>query len=147
MYSDELGRLPVHSHADFTGHEALSSESDLWYAELTRTGPSGSGSPQSTLPSGNGVGDISDGIYSMEQLFYDQLPSNFMSSLGHGTHDGQPPYHQAPRGMQPTTDAHTYQHHSHPSYGNHNPHVIQDPQAALDINTIAMWSNAPTGFE
>lgn len=128
MHSDELARLPLHGQVEFSSNNPpMDATDDFWYSTLGNTGAAIS--EQSRLP--NTVDPISTTAFPMDHTFYEQMSNGFPTVLNesqgiaHSQYDG---------GAQ---QVHTF-----------TSNQQQPPdQAWMDNNTIAMWSNAPTGFE
>jgi len=68
--------------------------------------------------------------FPMDHLFYEQMGNNLSSSLDQPLGIAQGQHHEGGQ-------------HFHP----HSSHQQPQSQASMDSDTIAMWSNAPTGFE
>jgi len=130
MHSDELARLPLHGQVEFSSNNAMSIDvtDPFWYSTLGNVSAT---IPGQSHPTG-AVDSVHPGAsmaFPMDHLFYEQMGNNISSSLN------EPP------GISQGQFSEGTQHfHSHPQ---------QQPQgqASIDSDTIAMWSNAPTGFE
>lgn len=151
VYSNDLGRLPLHGEVDFlmTGATGPSSSSgsvhpsNMWYTSLSTGAPQQPGS----VP-GHGQGFTQGDAYSFDDLFMDQIPGPFG---GFSAPPPPPPAHQrdaaavtndcelqafmdaavSTAGVPPTTTA-----------------TMMETNEMVDVDpdTIAMWSCAPTGF-
>jgi hypothetical protein len=72
--------------------------------------------------------------YSVDDMFYEQM-SQYPAQYQSGTSTSSP-YGDNSQGMQSLLG------------GTHQQNVLPHPGAScMDTDTIAMWSNAPTGFE
>jgi hypothetical protein len=100
---------------------------DFWYSTLGNTGAAIS--EQSRLP--NTVDPISTTAFPMDHTFYEQMSNGFPTVLNESQGIAHPQY-----------DGGAQQVHTFTSNQQQPP-----DQAWMDNNTIAMWSNAPTGFE
>ncbi|KIJ60357.1 hypothetical protein HYDPIDRAFT_117261 [Hydnomerulius pinastri MD-312] len=152
VYSNDLGRLPLHGQVNFptsTTSPQMDS-SGMWYP------PMSTGNPQASQPA-NGPSAPSHSHsqnytqpsvpsqYSMDDLFYDQMTSQFGGPFGTAPQQGSggPQFPGGGSGghasdLQALMDAASVQ---QPMMAQQGAHGVMDP------DTIAMWSNAPTGFE
>ena len=131
MYSDDLGRLPLHNENPITEVD------DFWFSTL---GNSATALPEhiASTPIAH-QGGMPPEPFSMDHtMFFDQMNSGLPSSFtqdpaaGHGHYSGgAQSLHTmgVETGMQP------------------QPPQDSNMQVLMDNDTIAMWSNAPTGFE
>lgn len=139
LYSNDLGRLPLHGQLNFPNTSASlgSSTSDMWYSH-------GGGNPVQphatqtsmqnvTLPQDYSQAAV-PAAYSVDDMFYEQM-TQYPAQYQSGTSTSSP-YGDDPQGLQSLMG------------GMHQHNVLQHPGAScFDTDTIAMWSNAPTGFE
>ncbi|KAK0480213.1 fungal-specific transcription factor domain-containing protein [Armillaria novae-zelandiae] len=123
MYSDELGRIPLHGQVSFS-NQVQAPDSHGWYAGSSSHGQ---------VPS-DGSGVQSDFSF-MSQPFYEQVPPPGYTST-HYEYGRNSDMHE----MMPIADN---------TQIRQPPPQIMDsrPQELLDNDTITMWSNAPSGFE
>jgi hypothetical protein len=158
MHSDELGRLPLHGEKDLFSYAQSPGDVNDWFSELLPSGampstfggePQGLSVPYSSSGStpSSDAGSLTGGTYSMDQVYFDQMATGFPTSVGQGAGHGQPPYDNQflDSGMQPRGLPHPQTHPSHFS-PYRAPNVPGVPNAH-DIDMIAMWSNASSGFE
>ncbi|KAG1759731.1 fungal-specific transcription factor domain-containing protein [Suillus occidentalis] len=136
LYSNDLGRLPLHGQVNFssTSQSLGSSNSNMWY-------PHGSGDPVQPHTTQNSMQNVSlsqdysqaavPAAYSVDDMFYEQM-SQYPAQYQSGTSTASP-YGDNSQGMQSLLG------------GTHQQNVL--PHPGMDTDTIAMWSNAPTGFE
>ncbi|KAF8834771.1 hypothetical protein BDN67DRAFT_914233 [Paxillus ammoniavirescens] len=162
LYSNELGRLPLHGQVDFStsgftvpATASTSPQVDstgMWYSSLPTVAHHSLDGPPPT----SGHAHMHDyahpsvsAMYSMDDLYYGQMTSSFGGGFTsqHRSPDtaqfsgpgpdasvsGQPPLMAAQTQTQMGRQGHGY------GYG--HGHGAPDP------DTIAMWSTAPTGFE
>jgi len=136
MYSDELGRLPLHGQFKFSaqGQAPLESNADYWYSApaSNQMAPPHSNPPPHTP---NRTSNMNASAFPMDALFYDQVAPNFTSSFSQ-TPSTAPHYRlggDVDGAMSSGVDP--------------RQHAVPSRQAMVDSDTIAMWSNAPTGFE
>ncbi|EGN92361.1 hypothetical protein SERLA73DRAFT_99356 [Serpula lacrymans var. lacrymans S7.3] len=151
VYSDDLGRLPLHGQVNFanpSGANPLDASAGMWFPMGTPSAPT---QPRSSGVLANaGVGpyrDVSAPAYTMDELFYDQMANQYASPFSSaqagatGQFGGPGPSMQALMGG---TSAATQQHVGMLGHaGVHAANSVMDD----DDDTMAMWSNAPTGFE
>lgn len=139
LYSNDLGRLPLHGQVNFssTSQSLGSSNSNMWY-------PHGSGDPVQPHATQNSMQNVSlpqdysqaavPATYSVDDMFYEQM-SQYPAQYQSGTSTSSP-YGDNSQGIQSLLG------------GTHQQNVLPHPGAScMDTDTIAMWSNAPTGFE
>ncbi len=142
IHSEELGRLPLHGEADpnsliRTDNDMQASSSNansngFWYPSFAPQASSMAG------PSSN-LGPIPSGELSLtDQTIYEQLMMTTMRM----------PYSQ--QYQQPLSDPTLVT--GRPLSGGLDPQMLQTSsslpqQMSLDPDTIAMWTNAPSGFE
>ena len=148
VYSNDLGRLPLHGQVNFQGTATTSlastssgsmHSSDMWFSSLS----SGTQQPTNPGPAPMTGHNFPHGdAYTIDSLFFDQM-SNLYGSLSapqtHAAagHDGgsQPPANNLQAYMDPSVASGVQ-----PSMMHANGMFDVDP------DTIAMWSSAPTGF-
>lgn len=128
LYSNDLGRLPLYGQVNSNTSPSLgSSNSNMWYSH----GGGNSVQPHATQTSMQNTSLPQDYLqatvpasYSVDDMFYEQM-NQYPSQYQSGT--------SAYEGMQSLMD------------GTHQQNVL--PHPGMNTDTIAMWSNAPTGFE
>jgi hypothetical protein len=115
MYSDELGRLPVHGHQLGYGGAAVAAAAavgdlDGWYSQEGQQGQQGQQGQAGGLPQGSptrltqgpvAMGAAGVGVYPMEQLFFEHVASSFANPFAEGGYT--PPaqvYDQTVRGEE-----------------------------------------------
>lgn len=140
LYSDDLGRLPLHGQVNFpnTSPQLGSSTSNMWYSH----GSGNSVQPHATQTSIQNVPPPQDysqtsvpAVYNMDDMFYEQMSQYSAQYQSQGT-SASSPYDDDTQGLQSLMS------------GTHQQNVLPHPNAnVMDTDTIAMWSNAPTGFE
>lgn len=120
MHSDELGRLPLHGQVAFSNNT-----DEFWHSTLGNTTAA---LPGQSLPTNltNAINPTSSTAFPMEHLFYQQMGNDMSTSLN-----------EAPATTQYTGGG--------PLLNSITPNA-QD-QNWMGVDTIAMWSNAPTSFE
>ena len=131
MYSDDLGRLPLHNEYP------IAEGDNFWFSTL---GNNVAALPEQIAPTFIAHhGEMTPQPFSIDHtMFFDQINGGLPSSFTQNSDVG----------------------HSHYSAGAQNLHTAgvetgmqlqlsRDPnmQVLMDNDTIAMWSNAPTGFE
>ncbi|KIJ14786.1 hypothetical protein PAXINDRAFT_78504 [Paxillus involutus ATCC 200175] len=152
LYSNELGRLPLHGQVDFstssfttpttpsTPPQVLVDPTIMWYSSLS-TGAHDS-------PDGSGPSHMHNFahpnvsfVYSTDELYYGQMASSFGggSTLQHGSPGTGRFFGPGPGGAGGGSG--TGRHGA-----THDIQALMDA-SAVDPDTIAMWSTAPTGFE
>ncbi|KIJ21009.1 hypothetical protein PAXINDRAFT_165809 [Paxillus involutus ATCC 200175] len=184
LYSNELGRLPLHGQVDFstssftapttasTPPQVLVDPTSMWYSSLsTGAHDSPDGPPPASGPSHmhNCAHPGVSLMYSMDELYYGQMTSSFGGgfTLQHGSPGTSQLFgpgpggagggsgtgrHWAMHGVQALMDASVS---GQPPLmaaqtqmgGQGNGHEYEHGYGAVDPDTIAMWSTAPTGFE
>ena len=134
VYSNELGRLPVHGQVNFqvapppTTTSAPMHSPDMWYSSLS------GGTPQPANPGASMTGPYAHGdAYTIDNLFLDHMSSPYASLSAR--HDGPSAAHD----LQAFMDAAAVS--SVPPSMMHTNGMLE-----VDPDTIAMWSSAPTGF-
>ncbi|KAF8557065.1 hypothetical protein OG21DRAFT_1435731 [Imleria badia] len=146
VYSNDLGRLPVHGQVHFQEAAPPAStsgpthSSDMWYSSLS-SGTQQPTNPEPALTTGHNYahGDA----YAIDNLFLDHMlgPYGGLSTQPTHTsagHDGGS--HSAASDLQAFMDAATA--------GSMQPSMMHtNGMLDVDPDTIAMWSSAPTGFE
>jgi hypothetical protein len=136
MHSDELARLPLHSQAAFgsNNNPTINATDHFWYPPLGNTTAAIPGQPPLTnaVSGPDTVNPGSTTAFPMDHLFYEQM-GNILSSSSN-EHQG------AAQGLEQFGGV-GQQLHSLTS------NQQLQSQAFMDCDTIAMWSNAPTGFE
>lgn len=141
IHSEELGRLPLHGEAD--AHSLIRTDNDIQAGSLNANANTNSNGfwypsfapPNMAGPSSN-LGPITSGELSLtDQTIYEQLMMTTMRM----------PYNQ--QYQQPLSDPTLVT--SRPLSGGLDPQMLQTSpqQMTLDPDTIAMWTNAPSGFE
>ncbi|KAH7913811.1 fungal-specific transcription factor domain-containing protein [Hygrophoropsis aurantiaca] len=134
VYSNELGRLPLHGQVDFA-NIAPENSSGNWFNSMPENSVVPHHHHLPTLPSSSRSHEynppaVPEAPYAMDEMFYNQLASEFGTQF-------QPAQNPAPYAMHPQ---------SMQSVGT-QPSMVHHPgQNIVDPDTIAMWSNAPTGF-
>lgn len=140
LYSNDLGRLPLHGQVNFSNTSpslGSSNNSNMWYSH----GGGNTVQPHATQASMQHVSLSQDysqapvpAVYNVDEMFYGQM-SQYPAQYHSGT-SASPSYDDDPQGMQSLMD------------GTHQQNVLPHPGASLmNTDTIAMWSAAPTGFE
>ena len=149
VYSNDLGRLPLHGQVNFstTGSVTPSTSSvsgypsDIWFTSL----PSEMRAPTTPVPASVSLAGeqpfVLEGAYSMDDLFFDQMPGAFggfsTQPTGHAPPASDPVHDGATRELQALVDA----------VAADAPQMVgMNAMANADVDTIAMWSSAPTGF-
>ncbi|KIM80404.1 hypothetical protein PILCRDRAFT_789690 [Piloderma croceum F 1598] len=128
MHSDELARLPLHGQVAFSSNNPpMDATDEFWYSTLGNTGATIP--EQSRLP--NTVDPVSTTAFPMDHTFYEQISNSFPSVLNESQGIAHPQYEGGAQQVHTLTSNQQ----QHPN------------QAWMDNDTIAMWSNAPTGFE
>ncbi|EGO24230.1 hypothetical protein SERLADRAFT_437842 [Serpula lacrymans var. lacrymans S7.9] len=147
VYSDDLGRLPLHGQVDFaspSGAASLDASAGMWFPMGAASAPTHpSVSPDVLTNAGLGpYRDVSAPTYTMDELFYDQMANQFASPFSSAATDqfgGPGPSMQALMGgTNPAAQQHVGM------LGHAGVHATN---SVMDDDTMAMWSNAPTGFE
>ncbi|KAG6370771.1 hypothetical protein JVT61DRAFT_10973 [Boletus reticuloceps] len=146
VYSNDLGRLPLHGQVNFhavvptasTSSESMH-PSNMWFSSLSN----GTQQPANTAPAPmTGHNFVQEDAYSIDSLFLDQMSSPFGSLSSQQTHS--PASHEG--GCQPAAnDLQAFM--DATVAGSVQPSMMHT-NAMLDVDpdTIAMWSSAPTGF-
>ncbi|KAG1887099.1 fungal-specific transcription factor domain-containing protein [Suillus subluteus] len=139
LYSNDLGRLPLYGQVNFsnTSPSLDSSNSNMWYSH----GGGNPVQPHTTQASMQNVPLPQDysqatvpAAYSVDDMFYEQMRQ--YSAQYQSETSASSTYDDDPQGMQSLLD------------GTHHQNVLPHPEAScMNTDTIAMWSNAPTGFE
>lgn len=146
LYSDELGRLPLHGQFQIYGprpppptDQQNNNNSALWPPDWNHSAAAAAGPSASAAPA-HAPG------FAMEESFYDHLATNFPDSFL----------------QQASAAAAASEYRNGPGMGGEGEmsHMVHDARAEgqqqedhgsaqplLDNDTIAMWSTAPTGFE
>jgi len=122
LYSDDLGRLPLHGQVNF---QDTSPVNNMWYPQMGRNPvpPHATQTPMQNVPQSQDYSQPSiPGTY-MDDMFYGHM-SQF-STAQYQSQDTSTPYDDSAQGMQ----------------------TLLSGPSVVDADTIAMWSNAPTGFE
>lgn len=136
MHSDELARLPLHGQMAFASNNnpTMDATDHFLYSTLGNTTAAIPGQPSLTnaVSGPDTVNPGSTAAFPMDHLFYEQM-GNIMSSSSN-EHQG------ASQGLEQFGGV-NQQLHSLTS------NQQLQSQALMDCDTIAMWSNAPTGFE
>jgi hypothetical protein len=133
MHSDELARLPLHGQVAFSSNDnpPIDPTDHFWSPPLGNSTAAIPGQlhPTNATGSSNTVSTASS-AFPMD-LFYEQM-GNGLSSLNEpqGSVQGQGQFGGGGQRL-------------HPFSSNQQ----LENQAWMDSDTIAMWSNAPTGFE
>ncbi|PFH50026.1 hypothetical protein AMATHDRAFT_75846 [Amanita thiersii Skay4041] len=172
VYSDELGRLPLHGQVNFTlngqsssasignmepsSHHHASIPSNYWFVPAP---PMHVHQQQySQMHQHNGGREHLGELDNKSGITYDPMAAAVAAAMefshGQGTHPLVQGVSGSAAGMDPLSlggpDLHM--HHpaqmlmgSHPN--SHHPPRSHPPEGLIDNDTIAMWSNAPTGFE
>ncbi|KAF7967970.1 hypothetical protein HWV62_32437 [Athelia sp. TMB] len=141
MHSAELARLPLHgqpslpSFTPSTDVGAINTPDDFWFSTMMNS--AGAMQDQNAMPylHNSLVPALNNpspnpAQFPLDQVFYEQMGTGFPNYLA-VPNDGQSVQPMAPQQPQ----------HKIPQ-----PQVVIQPPAVSD-DTIAMWSNAPTGFE
>lgn len=148
IYSDELGRLPLHGQVSFSATQALPTH-DYWGTPATGTDLQhnlSDDSHQHLQDDSPGQMSTITSLYPMDAVFYDHLadysspfPSTSMapSTSPQYVNAGGVSMHGYTGEMDPRSQQHQQQQVSQ----------VPNPQAMIDENMIAMWSSAPSGFE
>ncbi|KAH7926384.1 hypothetical protein BV22DRAFT_1063146 [Leucogyrophana mollusca] len=134
VYSNELGSLPLHGQGDFP---SLDSTQSVWYSPMANTSMMQQHRP-STLANGSGSQDyqhppVPTAPYTMDELFYEQLASEFATQYHPGQNSSGQVQYSNGHGSQALQSLNTQP-------------MMPGAQSSMDPDTIAMWSNAPTGF-
>jgi hypothetical protein len=131
MHSDELARLPLHGQVEFSSNNTMSIDATdpFWYSTL---GMPGKSYATNAAGAAEAVQPASSTAFPMDHLFYGQTGNDVSSSLNESPGISQGQYYEGNQHF-----------HSHPSHQQQQ----SQGQALMDSDTIAMWSNAPTGFE
>lgn len=132
LYSDELGRLPLHGQVNF---QDTSSTSNMWYPQMGRNQvpTHATQTPMQNVPPQDYSQPAVPGTY-MDEMFYEHM-SQF-SAAQYQSQGTPTSYDDSTQGMQALMGGTPQQ--------NVLPHAVP---SIVDADTIAMWSNAPTGFE
>jgi hypothetical protein len=138
MHSDELGRLPLHSYLDSSdqGNATFDVPSNCWHPIIPTDRNTSDLSHHIPHTDPTGMAGMSASLsFPNDQRFYDQITlpfANLPSSCADPPH-----YHSGnfdgPRSTSVRSGGH---YESMPGHA-----------STIDGDTIAMWSNAPTGFE
>lgn len=140
MYTDELGRLPLHGQVSFASQAPhappiASANPDYWYPPATADQVQ----QQHQLPNGSANNNTMSQYSMIHDPLYDQLGASYPSSYTHPASTGHGGYRGGdPRSMtmsDPSRQAFQA-----------TPRPLTE-QAIIDNDTMAMWSSAPTGFE
>ncbi|KAK7466198.1 Gypsy retrotransposon integrase-like protein 1 [Stygiomarasmius scandens] len=138
MYTDELGRLPLHGQVNFSTRSQPPTQQDQQPSTMNGSTASGFWYPHNVIPSGQGSMTLSSPNYPAQQNpvpYYDN--SGYSAPYMNGG-DGAATESTSPDLQQYWVAGPQQQ-----------PNVV--PRANntgfIDQDTIAMWSNAPTGFE
>lgn len=162
VYSDELGRLPLHGQVKFSPQgQSQGTQIPYWYPtpQSSSTPINSAIPPPNTASASYTTTDINmPGPFSIDGLLYDQMGINYsspfpQSSASASSSSTMPPHY--PQGndlgvtLNPTgagagagMDPHTMA----MMHSGRFPVSSANTRALIDSDTIAMW-NAPTGFE
>lgn len=130
LYSDDLGRLPLHGQLNF---QDTSHTNNMWYPEMSRNPVPTQTAMQNVPPPQEYSQPPVPGAY-MDDMFYGHM-SQF-STAQYPSQETPTQYDDSSQGMQTLMGG--------PPQQNVLPHPVP---SVVDADTIAMWSNAPTGFE
>jgi len=130
MHSDELARLPLHGQVQFSNQNNPTLGTDsFWFSASENTATSlQAQSHPNAVSSAPAMDPVSSEAFPMDHLFYEQI-SNNLANQPQVTTQGQ--YGTSSQQFDALTS---------------NLQQFQN-QAWMDSDTIAMWSNAPTGFQ
>ncbi|KAG0702839.1 fungal-specific transcription factor domain-containing protein [Suillus ampliporus] len=140
LYSDDLGRLPLHGQVNFanTSPSLSSSTNNMWYPHVNGNAlqPHATQAPMQNVPPPQDYSHTTiPTTYSMDDMFYEHMSQYSAQYQSPGT-SATSPYDNGPQGMQSLIS------------GTPQQNVLPHPGTSImDTDTIAMWSNAPTGFE
>lgn len=145
IHSHELGRIPLHPGIGLPSSAPMDTSTSAgsgWFHQQTASSSIPTLPPvlpsMQTVPNTSGVDPTMTSLFSIDPLMYEEMMSTlgagdpFSSGMGGNSQQGfgmmPPPQQQQQQGMPQ-----------------------MDPSAGLtgqeDVNTLAMWSTAPTGFE
>jgi len=140
VHSHELGRIPLHPGIEMTdasssGMTLIDNSQANWYQQQTASS-SAPTLPSMSAPMTNTVGDTSmASLFSIDPLLYDEM----MSSFGGDQFPGVIGQNLQGFGMLPTQPM--------PQLAAMPMNNGRGHEALSNSDTLAMWSNAPTGFE
>jgi hypothetical protein len=128
LHSDELGRLPLHGQVQFSNNNnpSMDATDQFWLSALGETAQSN----PTSAPNVAAV-DPAASAFPMEYVFYEQMDNNLLSA-------SNPPQDTAQGQFSGI---------GHPMAAPASNQQQFPGQAWTNSDTIAMWSNAPTGFE
>ncbi|KAG1729861.1 fungal-specific transcription factor domain-containing protein [Suillus paluster] len=139
LYSDDLGRLPLHGQVNFanTSPSLSSSTNNMWYPHVggNPVQPHATQTSMQNVVPPQDYSQTAIPAYSMDDMFYEQMSQYSAQYQPQGTATTSS-YDDDAQGLQTLMN------------GTPQQNVLSHPGASImDTDTIAMWSNAPTGFE
>lgn len=137
LHSGDLGRLPLHGQFDSPHNNSppFDPGNDSWYTTL-RTSVA-SIPPPNAAEHRNAPEEIPPSTFAMDHIFLEHLGNGFSASFPQYPGSEGTQYPTGSRQSHYFTETNTTQ------QQNQN----QRDETMVDNDTIAMWSNAPTGFE
>ncbi|KAF9001492.1 fungal-specific transcription factor domain-containing protein [Cyathus striatus] len=145
MYSDELARFPVHSQPRFAGSSSsVDTAGEMWFNPPAMHVPE----YQNNIPSlTQGFAGARPGMQNVDMMYES-------GSVGMGGYLNAAPYAMEPvyrgngmEGVHPLPHQQQNQMHPQQLQQQQQMRYPMQQQQAFDSDTVAMWSNAPTGFE
>ena len=127
MHDDELQRLHIHGHSSTSSGRTIDTSNHFW---LSMPG-------SSTIPGQSLAANPTEDYSGLDTM---ALPDNlFYNQMGNGV---PLPFNQ------PSGNEQGQSYGSYPLSGpGSNQEQFQNPQATIDIDTVTVWNNAPTGFQ